>query len=131
MTNTWLRRWLPSSGLPSARGGRRKAGYRPSCENLEQRELLTVRWIGLDTSDAAGLRNWFDDGNWREVLPDGTLGDFRRPALNEDLVFANDSAATDRATRNGFPAGFAFGSISFQAPGYSVAASSAASPSNR
>ncbi len=110
---------------------RRRTGYRPGCEHLEQRELLTVRWIGLDTPDGAGLRNWFDDGNWREVLTGGALGDFRRPGLNEELIFANDSAVNARATRNGFPPDFEFGNIRFEAPGYSVAANAALSPSNR
>jgi autotransporter-associated beta strand protein len=132
MATTWLRSWLK---VPSSRRGqgavRRRAAFRPQIEALERREVLTVRWVGLGNPDAAGLRNWFDEANWREVQSGNVLGDFRRPSLGEDLIFANDAPADARAMRNGFPQDFEFGRLNFLATGYTLAANSAASPSNR
>jgi autotransporter-associated beta strand protein len=132
MATTLVRHWLKGAFSRRGRGtARRPVPFQPHCEALERRDLLTVSWVGLGNPDSAGLRNWFDDANWREVHSGGTLGTFRRPAFREDLVFGTDAPATARATRNGFPQDFEFGRITFEASGYTVAAHTTASPSNR
>ncbi len=92
---------------PRRRGTSVRRGHRPLVEGLESRIALATTdvWTGTVSGD------WGNASNWTQGVP----------VTGDSLDFP--ATATTLATNNTLTAGMTFGSISIDAPGYSMTGS--------